>query len=82
MQKIIEVRFGSDGLLKDEEKISYIRYLNRILSTLKEDIISSKGHVNVIAKKGAPGIIAFVSDNTDLNKRVNRKLFNSPPFQH
>ena len=82
MQKIIEVRFGSDGLLKDEEKLSYIRYLNRILSILKEDIISNKGHVNVISKKGVPRIIAFVSDNNDLNKRVNLKLFNSPPFQY
>ena len=82
MQKIIEMRFGSDSLLKEEEQLSYIRYLNRILSGLKEDIISNKDHVNIISKKGARGNITFVSDNSELNKRVNLKLFNSPPFQY
>jgi hypothetical protein len=82
MEKVIEVRFGSDNLLKEEEKLSYIRYLNRILSGLKEDIISNKGHVNVISKKGSAGNIIFVSDNNDLNKQVSLKLFNSPPFQY
>ena len=82
MEKVIEVRFGSDNLLKEEEKLSYIRYLNRILSGLKEDIISNKGHVNVISKKGSAGNITFVSDNIELNKRVSLKLFNSPPFQY
>jgi hypothetical protein len=81
MQKIIEVRFGSDSLLKDGEQLSYIRYFDIVLSTIKGDIISNKGHVNVISKKGTPGIIAFVNDNNDLNKSVNLKLFNSPPFQ-
>ena len=80
MEKIIEVRFGSDNLLKEEEKLSYIRYLNRILSGLKEDIISNKGHVTVNSKKGAACNFTFVSNNNNLNKRVNLKLFNSPPF--
>jgi hypothetical protein len=82
MQKIIEVRFGSDNLLKDEEKLSYIRYLNRILSGLQEDIISNKGYVNVISKKESAGNITFVSNNNELNKRVTLKLFNSPPHQY
>jgi hypothetical protein len=82
MQKIIEVRFGSDSLLKDGEQLSYIRYFNRIVFILKDDIILNNGHINVISKKGTPGIIAFVSDNSDLNKRVNLKLFSSPPFQY
>lgn len=82
MQKIIEVRFGSDSLLKDGEQLSYIRYFDIVLSTIKGDIISNKGHVNVISKKGTPGIITFVSDNNDLNKRVNLKLFSLPPFQY
>jgi hypothetical protein len=51
MQKIIEMRFGSDSLLKEEEQLSYIRYLNRILSGLKEDIISNKDHVIIISKR-------------------------------
>jgi hypothetical protein len=51
MQKIIEVRFGSDNLLREEEKLSYVRYLNRILCGLQEDIISNKGHVTVNSKK-------------------------------
>ncbi len=82
MQKVIEVRFGSDSLLKEGEQLSYIRYLNRILASLKEDIISNKGHVNVISKKGTSENISFVSDNNDLNKKVNLKLFNSQPFQY
>jgi hypothetical protein len=45
MQKIIEVRFESDNLLKEEEKLSHIRYLSRILSGLQEDINSNKGSV-------------------------------------
>lgn len=81
MQKVIEVRFGSDNFLKEEEKLSYIRYLNRILSVLKEDIISNKGHVNVISKKGAATSITFMSDNNDLNKLVTLRLFNAPSFQ-
>lgn len=82
MQKIIDVRFGSDSFLKEGEQLSYIRYFNRVLSSLKEDIISNKGHVNVISKKGTPGMIEFVSDNSDLNKRVNQKLFNLPLFEY
>ena len=82
MHKIIEVRFGSDGFLQEEEKLFYIRYLNRILSVLKEDIISNKGYVNVISKKEFASNITFVSENNDLNKRVNLKLFNSPPLQY
>ena len=81
MQKVIEVRFGSDNFLNEEEKLSYIRYLNRILSVLKEDIISNRGHVNVISKKGAATSITFMSDNNDLNKLVTLKLFNAPSFQ-
>lgn len=81
MEKVIEVRFGSDNLLKENEKLSYIRYLNRILSGLREDIISNKGHVNVISKKGAASSLTFVSNNNDLNKLVSLKLFNAPPFQ-
>ena len=75
MQKIIEVRFGSDNILKEEEKLSHIRYLNRILSGLQEDIISNKGYVNVNSKKGAACNFTFVSNNNNLNKRVNVKLF-------
>jgi len=45
------MRFGSDSLLKEEEQLSYIRYLNRILSGLKEDIISNKDHVIIISKR-------------------------------
>ena len=82
MHKIIEVRFGSDGFLQEEEKLFYIRYLNRILSVLKEDIISNKGYVNVISKKQFASNITFVSENNDLNKRVNLKLFNSPPVRY
>ena len=82
MQKIIEVRFGSDNLLNEKEKLSYIRYLNRILSGLQEDIISHKGYVNVISKKESAGNITFVSNNNELNKRVTLKLFNSQPFQY
>ena len=82
MHKIIEVRFGSDCFLQDEEKLFYIRYLNRILSVLKEDIISNKGYVNVISKKEFASNITFVSENNDLNKRVNLKLFNSPPVRY
>ena len=81
MQKIIEVRFGSDNFLKEEEKLSYVRYLNRILAVLKEDIISNKGHVDVISKRGAATTITFESNNKDLNKLVTLKLFNAPPFQ-
>ena len=80
MQKILEVRFGSDNLLKEEEKLSYIRYLNRILCGLQEDIISNKGHVTVNSKKGAACNFTFVSNNNNLNKRVNLKLLNSPHF--
>ena len=82
MHKIIEVRFGSDNFLKEEEKLFYVRYLNRILSVLKEDIISDKGYISVITKKEFASNITFVSDNNDLNKRVNLKLFNSPPLQY
>lgn len=82
MQKIIEVRFGSDNFLKEEEKLSYVRYLNRILAVLKEDIISNKGHVDVISKRGAATTITFESNNKDLNKLVTLKLFNAPPFQN
>lgn len=81
MQKVIEVRFGSDNFLNEEEKLSYIRYLNRILSVLKEDIISNRGYVNVISKKGAATSITFMSDNNGLNKLVTLKLFNAPSFQ-
>jgi hypothetical protein len=76
--KIIEVRFGSDCVLLEEERIFYIRYLNRILSVLKEDFISNKGYVNVISNKQFASNITFVSENNDLNKLVNLKLFNSP----
>jgi len=82
MQKIIEVRFGSDNFLKEEEKLSYIRYLNRILAVLKEDIISNKGHIDVTSKRGAVTTITFESNNKDLNKLVSLKLFNAPPFQN
>ena len=82
MGKIIDVRFEGDHSLKEEEKLSYIRYINRNLSLLQEDIISGKGHVNVIFKKGFAGNITFVSDNEDLNKLVSSKLFNAPPFQY
>jgi len=81
MQKIIDVRFGTDNFLKDEEKLSYVRYLNRILSALKEDIISNRGYINVISKKGAGTSITFMSDNNDLNKLVTTRLFNASPFQ-
>jgi len=82
MQKIIEVRFVSDNLLEEEEKLPYIRYLNRILFKLKEDIISNRGHVKIVSKKGFASNITFVSDNNDLNKQVSLKLFNAPPFQN
>ena len=82
MQKIIEVRFGSDNLLKEEEQLSCIRYLNRILSVLKEDIISNKGHVDVNFKKGTIPSMTFMSVDSDLNKRVNLKLCNMPPFPY
>jgi len=82
MAKIIEMRFEGDHSLKEEEKLSYIRYINRNLSLLQEDIISNKGHVNVIFKKGFAGNITFVSENNDLNKLVSSKLFNAPPFQY
>ena len=82
MQKIIEVRFGSDSLLKEAEKLSCIRYLNRILSGLQDDIISNKGYVNVISKKGSAVNITFVSNNNELNKRVTLKLFNSSSHQY
>ena len=82
MQKIIEVRFGNDNLLKEAEKLSCIRYLNRILSGLQDDIISNKGYVNVISKKESVVNITFVSNNNELNKRVTLKLFNSSPHQY
>ncbi len=82
MQKIIEVRFGSDNFLKEEEKLSYVRYLNRILAVLKEDIISNRGYVDVTSKRGAATTITFKSTNKDLNKLVTLKLFNAPPFQN
>ena len=79
MGKIIEVKFISDNIITDQEKLPYVRYINRILSGLKEDIIFNKGYIKVIAKKGSV-TMSFTSTNDHLNKHVNARLFNAPPF--
>jgi hypothetical protein len=57
MERVIEVRFISDGLVTEAEKLPYIRYINRVLSGFMEDIIYARGHVhvsNAFAKEMTP----------------------------
>jgi hypothetical protein len=80
MVRVIEVKFISDKLITEGEKLPCIRYINRILSGLMEDIISNKGYVKVISKKGF-AYITFTSANDILNKLVNSKLLDAPAFR-
>jgi hypothetical protein len=77
MGRIIDMRFISDNLITEEEKLPYVRYINRVLSGLMEDIISNKGYVKVISKKGSANI-TFISGNDVLNKKVNLRFLNAP----
>ena len=80
MERGIEVRFISDGIVTEAEKLPYIRYINRVLSRLAKDIIYDRGHVNVVSKKGFAQI-TFTSTNDILNKRVTLKLLDAPVFE-
>ncbi|KAA9038563.1 hypothetical protein FW778_13470 [Ginsengibacter hankyongi] len=80
MENSIELRFGGDKFLEDKEKLFYIRYINRVLHGLKEDIIYNRGYLIVTSKIKTEDSIRFVSNNNELNKLVNLKLFNSPPL--
>jgi hypothetical protein len=81
MEKIISVRFEGDNSIIDGQKLTYIRYLNRILAGQRDDIIASRGFVKIISEKGLAGNIIFVSDNSELNKKVGIKLsMAQPPF--
>ena len=77
MEKIINIRFEGDNSLKEEQKLSYTRYINRIFARQRDDIIASNGHIKITSKKGEPGDITFVSDDSKLNKRVSIRLSNS-----
>jgi len=77
MEKIINIRFEGDNSLKDEQKLSFTRYINRIFAGQKDDMIASNGHIKITSKKGQAGDITFVSDDSKLNKRIGLKLSNS-----
>lgn len=77
MEKIINIRFEGDNSLKDEQKLSYTRYINRIFAGQKDDMIASNGHIKITSKKGHAGDITFVSDDSKLNKRIGLRLSNS-----
>lgn len=74
MEKIISIRFEGDDLLQDREKLIYSRYINRIFAGQKNDIIASNGHIRIISKKGHAAKVTFVSNNSELNRRIGLKL--------
>lgn len=77
VEKIISIRFEGDNTLPDAEKLTYTRYINRIFAGQKNDIITSNGHIKIISKKGHTTNVTFLSDDSELNKRIGLRLSTS-----
>ena len=81
MDKIISIRYEGDNSLQDSQKLSVLRYINRLLSGQKDAIIACDAFVRVISANGKMVNIEVVGTDTALGKTIYSKIFNSaPPF--
>jgi hypothetical protein len=81
MDNIIAIRYEGDNSLKDSQKLSILRYINRLLSGQKDEIIACNAFVRVISENGRMVDIGVVGTDDKLGKTISLKISNSePPF--
>ncbi len=82
MDKIISIRYEGDDSLAETQKLSILRYVNRVLAGQKDALIASNNaYLRVISKKGKLATIEVIGADAGLFKIITSKIFNSTlPF--
>jgi hypothetical protein len=81
-EKQITIKFSHvlhESKLPDKDRLQFSEIINGILESIKEDVISSKGWVEVIESKNGKFSFLTACDDAQLKDKMNELISHSMP---
>ena len=74
MDNIIAIRYVGDSSLNESQKLTVLRYFNRVLAGQKDAIIASNAIARVTVEKGNVTHVEVVGTDVELSKLISTKI--------